>query len=286
VINNGSGGGASSGGSSSGGAVSPVTPPPTTPTEYVPGLITKPTASSGPIVYIDGKAVSVSSQPIANNTSLKISGDSWNMEIKSLNSDGSPSKLNKMAIDLVEGSRAAFNGQGFRPNTEVKVYLFSTPTFLGTVTTDANGSYFGNLPVPAGLEIGEHTLQLGGYLPSGLLITQSLPVLISAKVSVRSLKTYFIGGSAVLTATQKASLSKFAASLKSKKIVSVSVLGLVQKTSYTAKDLALASARAKVVAAYLKQLTLSAVISTKSKGQSSDTSASARRTETTVSFSP
>jgi outer membrane protein OmpA-like peptidoglycan-associated protein len=291
VVNNNSGGGGSSGGgSSSGGSATPVTPAPTTPTptiptEYVPGVTTKPTAASGPIVMIDGKTVSVSAEKSADNTSLKISGDTWKMEIRSVNSDGSPSQLNKMAMDLVEGSRAAFNGQGFKPNTEVKVYLFSTPTFLGTVTTDATGSYVGNLAVPAGLEIGEHTLQLGGYLPSGSLVTQSLPVLISAKVSVKTLKTYFVGGSYVLSVSSKASLAKLAASLKSKKIVSVNVLGFVQKTSYSARDLALATARAKSVAAYLKQLKVAAVIKARSNGLATETGVSARRTETTFSYS-
>ena len=283
VNNNSGGGGSSSGGSSSGGS---PTPAPTTPTEYVPGVITKPSAASGPIVLIEGKSSPIATSKNSENTSITITGDSWSMEIKSVNSDGSPSKLNKMALELVDGSRASFTGKGFKPNTEVKVYIFSTPTFLGTVTTDANGSYIGNLPVPAGLEIGEHTLQLGGYLPSGSLVTQSLPVLISAKVAVRTLKTYFVGGSALLTAANKASLAKFAASLKPKKIVSVSVLGFVQKTSYSAKDLALATARAKAVAAYLKQLRLSAVVSTKSNGLATETAASARRTETAVTYTP
>lgn len=269
------------GGSSSGGSASPAVPPAGVTTPFVPGVTTKPSAASGPIVLIEGKPVSVSSEKNSDNTSLKISGDTWSMEIKSVNQDGSPSQLNQMALSLDEGSKAAFNGKGFMPLTEVKVYLFSTQKFLGTVTTDASGAYVGNLAVPAGLEIGNHTLQLGGYLSGGSLVTQSLPVVVGAK----PLRTYFGAGSWLLSNAQKASLAKFAKEIKANKLSSITVVGFVQKTSYSARDRVLATSRANAVAAYLKKMKVSVVIKAKSNGIARETGSSARRTETSVTYS-
>src|SRR5690606_3119465 len=47
------------------------------------------------------------------------------------------------------------------------VYLFSTPELVGHLPVGANGSFGGSLPVPADLELGEHTLQANGVVAGG-----------------------------------------------------------------------------------------------------------------------
>lgn len=268
------------GGSASGGAT-----PPNTPTVYVPDVKEKPKADQGALVFVDGKAATVVVDKITADTAIRVSGADWRMEIKALNENGTAASLSKYALNLFEGSKASFNGSGFKPSTEVKVYIFSTPTFLGTVTTDANGSYVGNLAIPAGLAVGEHTLQLGGYLPNGSVVTQSLPVIVSPKATSKTLKTYFAGGSALLTAAQKAAIAKFVASLKKNKVASISVVGFVQKTAYSSKDKVLATARANNVAAYLRRLKVTSVIQAQGNGVAISTGSSARRTEAIFTFS-
>ena len=59
------------------------------------------------------------------------------------------------------------SGQGFAPGTLVDVWLFSSPTFLGTVLVGADGTFKASLEVASGIPIGEHTLQANGISSDG-----------------------------------------------------------------------------------------------------------------------
>jgi hypothetical protein len=47
-----------------------------------------------------------------------------------------------------------------KPNSQINAYMYSTPTFLGTTSADANGNISGEFSVPDSLEPGYHTLHL------------------------------------------------------------------------------------------------------------------------------
>ena len=53
-----------------------------------------------------------------------------------------------------------FAVNGFAPNTQGELVILSTPTLLGTFTTDANGSFSGQAVIPAGFPVGNHTAVL------------------------------------------------------------------------------------------------------------------------------
>lgn len=264
----------------------PVTPsvPGEPEATYVPVLKAPPSVTQGAIVLVNGQQTEVVISKQADVSAIRLAGDNWNLQIKALNEDGSAAPVNNLALSLVEGSRTSFSGNGFKPLTEVNVYLFSTPKFLGKVTTDANGSYVGNLPVPVGMAPGLHTLQLGGYLPDGSFITQSIAVIFEKKVSFMNVRSFFAPGSASLRASQKIVLAKAAASLSSKKLITIDVLGFVQKTSYAAKDARLAKARANAVVGYLKTLKLKVAARGTSQKVATESGAAARRTVSRFSF--
>lgn len=59
-------------------------------------------------------------------------------------------------------------GDGFAPNSLVDAWIYSTPTFLGTVIVGPNGEFSGEFDLAAlGLEEGSHTLQASGITSSG-----------------------------------------------------------------------------------------------------------------------
>lgn len=59
-------------------------------------------------------------------------------------------------------------GDGFAPNSLVDAWIYSTPTFLGTVIVGPNGEFSGEFDLAAlGLEEGSHTLQASGITASG-----------------------------------------------------------------------------------------------------------------------
>jgi hypothetical protein len=112
---------------------------------------------------------------VASNTALKIDGGEFNVTLSASSAAGTSSSLNSLGeLILTSGNFATFSGTGFAPNSEIVVWLFSTPTKLGTVVTDASGSFSGSLAVPSDLEAGQHTVQLNGETSDGE--TRSLAV--------------------------------------------------------------------------------------------------------------
>src|SRR5690606_36479010 len=65
------------------------------------------------------------------------------------------------------GASVYLSGYGFEPGTVVTVYLFSDPALVGQLPVDGSGRFGGSLPVPTGLEAGNHTLQANGVVAGG-----------------------------------------------------------------------------------------------------------------------
>jgi hypothetical protein len=78
---------------------------------------------------------------------------------------------------LVRDRTVAVGGFGFAPNSWVDVWILPNgeavaakgltlasvePIYLGRVQVDADGNFSGDLPVPAGVPDGQHTLQANG----------------------------------------------------------------------------------------------------------------------------
>ncbi|GAA3259661.1 hypothetical protein GCM10010532_111120 [Dactylosporangium siamense] len=75
-------------------------------------------------------------------------------------------------------------GTGFAPFSTAVITLYSTPTVLGTVTTDASGGFTKSVRVPAGLEPGEHAFVAAGVDPDGATHTMKLAVTVQAAGSL------------------------------------------------------------------------------------------------------
>jgi len=60
-------------------------------------------------------------------------------------------------------------GDGFEPGSAATVYIFSPdgPILLGALMVGADGSFSGSYPLPAGISIGRHTLQVNGLDAGG-----------------------------------------------------------------------------------------------------------------------
>jgi LPXTG-motif cell wall-anchored protein len=65
------------------------------------------------------------------------------------------------------GEKITVVGSGFLPFSEATVIIYSTPQVLGTVVTDATGSFSVQVQVPAGLAAGRHSLVASGVAPDG-----------------------------------------------------------------------------------------------------------------------
>jgi len=81
-------------------------------------------------------------------------------------------------IRVYRDRTVAIQGEGFAPDTEVEVWINSTPVKLGTALTDSAGAFSKTFDVPPGIELGEHTLTLSGTLSDGRLGQTSIGLVV------------------------------------------------------------------------------------------------------------
>jgi len=86
-----------------------------------------------------------------------------------LTSDGERVLLNAEGILVVnEGDSLVVSATGFAPNTDVEVWMYSTPSQLGVITADIDGKVSGTFALSEGLEAGNHRVVLSGENPDGV----------------------------------------------------------------------------------------------------------------------
>ena len=194
----------------------------------------------------------------------------------------------KAALVLQPDNALSVEGSGVAPNSDVPVYLFSTPRLLGTVHADATGSFKGLVPVPKDLELGQHTLQVNAIGSDGAVRSLSLGVVLQApkataqKVAKATVK--FASGSAWLNTKAKATLSALAKKVGAKTSAGL-VLGYVQPYGKGSTSPVMAMQRAKAVAKYLSAHGVKGRLATRGDG-SVPSGASARKASVTLQYTP
>jgi outer membrane protein OmpA-like peptidoglycan-associated protein len=296
-----SGSSGSSGGSSS--SSSTTTPTPTVDTtkpatETPSPAVTTPAVTPTPpkTTLSNGQALVETRDPSGNVTSaiksvfvspsdpaaLVVSLATAQVVLSSTNINGVANPVQNTTLTFTKGSEIKIAAEGFLPNSEVSVYIFSTPRLLGKVMTDSKGSYTSTLASPSDLEVGSHTIQLIGFLKDESLATLSLPALVVQSSVKKTLKVYFEMGSTTLGAAQSKLLKGAIAKVDKKKIYQVSIKGFAQRTASQVNDEKLPLLRAKSVAALLKALGISTKPSITEGGYAPERSELARRVEITL----
>jgi MYXO-CTERM domain-containing protein len=137
----------------------------------------KPLQSIG---FVDRAPIPVTLNPNTTNTGLVVDGDGFTISLAASNSEGAIQDLTSDGRLIIgRQNLATFSGTGFSPNSEVKIWLFSTPVELGTVKTDSNGNFEGSLPLPSEIAVGEHTVQLNGLSKAGEERSVSVGVVVA-----------------------------------------------------------------------------------------------------------
>ena len=308
-----SNGGATGGGSTGGGSTtstapsSTPTPTPSASASTAPAL--EPTLPGsnpnipaggvplgGSVFLVNGQPVPVTVKPDAPSTStatgLDVEGDGWRMRLIGRTENDKPLGVTPDGALILEQDRTAYTeGTGFKPNSDVNLYVFSTPRFLGTVKTDASGAFRGSVPLPVDIAPGRHTLQSNGFAPDGAVRSLSLGVQLNAqaaptaKPTVRQAKAtvHFAAMSSTLDASARKSLRALAAGRGNSTTRIVSI-GYVQPSDTTANDKTLSTARAKAVASYLKSIGVKGVVVTRGDGVAKETGAAGRKAVVTITY--
>jgi LPXTG-motif cell wall-anchored protein len=87
------------------------------------------------------------------------------------------------SIILKSDLETIVTGAGFKPGSTVEVWLFSTPTLLGTTIVLQDGTFSLPVTVPGNTPAGSHTLQAEGLTTAGDLRAVSAGVTVSKDVA-------------------------------------------------------------------------------------------------------
>jgi LPXTG-motif cell wall-anchored protein len=113
--------------------------------------------------------------PVPVEDLVLVSASQTKVLLAAATADAVPEKVTRGVVTVRPSGVVAALAQGFDPSTPGEVIVFSTPTLLGTFTTDVNGTFTGQMTLPPDIQPGEHTL----VLTTGS-VTTSLGLLIDA----------------------------------------------------------------------------------------------------------
>jgi len=158
----------------------------------------KPAAPSVPVaanntlsqVAVDGKFVNIEISPQKNpspgTVGVAVVGDGFNFSLSTTSKDdgkttfGSVTVIDgKPVVNAPQETTIATTGTGFRANDQVALYVFSTETFLGNITTSSIGEFNADVTLPI-LPLGPHHFQATGLTRDGKTRTITLFMNITA----------------------------------------------------------------------------------------------------------
>jgi hypothetical protein len=168
------------------GGVTPAPPP-----EPLPG----PLSPGGSVLQVNGAVdPNVTVEPKPSDRGLDVTGDGWTMDLDGLGPDGQPLRLGPDgSLRLASERDVLTSGTGFLPNSDVDLYVdppvllqgatarstrAAEGIYVGTVRTNAQGTFTGTATLPADIEPGQHVLQAVGYSPSRQTRALSLGVIV------------------------------------------------------------------------------------------------------------
>jgi titin len=150
-----------------------------------PGVTQPPVSSNGGRLLADGVEQSlaiVDTSTVPGDRSpegtVRASGAGISVDLLGRDSDGAALPLDDGRLQVVSGATVDVHGEGYRPGSTVDIWLMPGSHLLGTLTAGPDGSVSGQLAIPAGLQSGDHTIQLNGVGPDGITRTLTLAVAV------------------------------------------------------------------------------------------------------------
>lgn len=175
--------------------IAPPKPAATT-TTSLPAIVT--TTTVGPpevakvsagetAVQVDG--VTTDAVVTRENNQMVVTAGSLSATLSGVQDTGKTSPLDSDGnIHLAAGDVIKISVGGFQPGSLVEVWLFSTPTKLGSAVVGADGAINGLFSIPAGIKSGSHRVVISAKLPNGKSTTFTLGILVG-KISTTSTLT-------------------------------------------------------------------------------------------------
>jgi hypothetical protein len=276
---------------------STATAPVVAPTKPVslPDTKTATTPALKPMLQTAGVTEVVTVKPNEDKTGIIVSSDNWSLQIKSTTQFVQGTVEDTSARVVIEkGNTVTTSGTGFKPFSQVDVYVYSTPTWLGAVMTDEFGNFTTTLPMPNALPEGDHTFQAQGQTPESKERTASIPITLVPATIVNKpgsmrFEVYFAMNSVVISKAEKSKTARMIKIAKSKIAsgakVTVEISGWVQPNPNPGNVNYLSTNRAKNVRDLVQALGLKGAYSLKYPGLEKDNIPSARHASVVIKWS-
>jgi len=138
-------------------------------------------------VQVDG--VTTDAVVTRENNQMVVNAGSLSATLSGLDRTGKPSPLDSDGnVHLAGGDIIKISVGGFKPETIVEVWLFSTPIKLGSVVVGEDGTVTGEYKLPFGIKSGSHRVVVTARMVNGKSTTFTLGILVG-KISTTSTLT-------------------------------------------------------------------------------------------------
>jgi hypothetical protein len=128
-------------------------------------------------VQVDG--VKTDATVTRENNQMVVTAGSLSATLSGLDEAGKTSPLDSDGnIHLAGGDVIKISVGGFKTGSLVEVWLFSTPTKLGSAVVGADGAINGLFTIPMGIKSGSHRVVISAKLPNGKPTTFTLGILV------------------------------------------------------------------------------------------------------------
>lgn len=276
---------------------STATTPAVVPTKpaSAPDTKTATTPALKPMLQTAGVTEVVTVKPNEDKTGIIVSSENWSLQIKSTTQFVQGGVEDTSARVVIEkGNTVTTSGTGFKPFSQVDVYVYSTPTWLGAVMTDEFGNFTTTLPMPKSLPEGDHTFQAQGQTPESKERVAAIPItLVPASIvnkpgSMR-FEVYFAMNGVSISKAEKAKTVRMINIAKGKIAsgakVTVEISGWVQPNPNPGAIKYLSTNRAKNVRDLVQSLGLKGAYTLKYPGLDKDNIPSARHASVIIKWS-
>ncbi|MFM6980011.1 MAG: MBG domain-containing protein, partial [Micrococcales bacterium] len=181
------------------------------------------TGAEEPAAPVDGSTTVVNGETVSTTTSTNTSTGTYTVSGTDFTAgltSTSPLGYGEDPSGFASNSTITVSLTGYKPNSTVEIYMFSTPVKVGTCTSDANGNVTNcRVNLPTNAAVGKHTLQVNGTTKANQKRSLNIGITVQAakrKTAQSQTPAAFASKKWVLSTGQKLTLNKVVNALKTK----------------------------------------------------------------------
>jgi hypothetical protein len=257
--------------------------------------LTAATAPTGIVLQTSGKLDTITVVRTNEPLGVLITATDWSLQLTSTTQfvkGTEPSANDRVVIE--KGNTVTTSGTGFKPFSQVDIWVYSTPTWLGAVVTDEFGNFTTTVPMPKALPEGDHTFQALGQTPDSTVRKADVPITllnptVAGKPGSLKFEVYFGMNSPIVTKAEKSRIARLVKLVKSKTAagakITIDVSGWVQPNPNPGDIKYLSTHRAQNVRNALREAGLKGSYTLKFPGLAKDNIPTARHASVVVKWS-